>query len=77
MLPLNLIRVLGGGETGSGKKKDSNCMISNNDTITRIEISFKEKDIKYLNFLFEFYIDDPTRKAHGWELFDHLSPRKR
>jgi hypothetical protein len=36
-----------------------------------------EKDIKYLEFLFVYYIDDPIRKDHDWELFDRLSPRKR
>ncbi|KAF1877068.1 hypothetical protein Lal_00033622 [Lupinus albus] len=52
------------------KKRDSSCKISNkicNETITGIEISFKEKDIKYLEFLFD----------HDWELFHSLSPRKR
>ena len=60
-----------------GKKRDSSCKISNNETVAGIEISFKEKDIKYLEFLFVYYIDDPIRKAHDWELFDRLSPRKR
>ncbi|KAM4077814.1 hypothetical protein ACJW30_12G169400 [Castanea mollissima] len=60
-----------------GKKRDSSCKISNNETVAGIEISFKEKDIKYLEFLFVYYIDDPIRKAHDWELFDHLSPSKR
>nr|YP_010423685.1 hypothetical protein RF2 [Laportea decumana]YP_010423702.1 hypothetical protein RF2 [Laportea decumana]USG97159.1 hypothetical protein RF2 [Laportea decumana]USG97176.1 hypothetical protein RF2 [Laportea decumana] len=59
-----------------GKKRDSSCKISN-ETLTGIEISFKEKDIKYLEFLFVYYMDDPIRKDHDWELFDRLSPRKR
>ncbi|GLT55087.1 hypothetical protein SLA2020_282360 [Shorea laevis] len=59
-----------------GKKRDSSCKISN-ETVAGIEISFKEKDIKYLEFLFVYYIDDPIRKDHDWELFDRLSPRKR
>nr|YP_010640206.1 hypothetical chloroplast RF21 [Saxifraga lychnitis]YP_010640223.1 hypothetical chloroplast RF21 [Saxifraga lychnitis]WBQ53103.1 hypothetical chloroplast RF21 [Saxifraga lychnitis]WBQ53120.1 hypothetical chloroplast RF21 [Saxifraga lychnitis] len=61
-----------------GKKRDSSCKISN-ETVAGIEISFKEKDIKYLEFLFVYYMDDPIRKDHGWELelFDRLSPRKR
>ena len=59
------------------KKRDSSCKISNNETVVRIEISFKEKDIKYLEFLFVYYIDDPIHKAHDWELFDCLSPKKR
>ena len=42
-----------------GKKRDSSCKISNNETVAGIEISFKEKDIKYLEFLFVYYIDDP------------------
>ena len=59
-----------------GKKRDSSCKISN-ETIAGIEISFKEKDIKYLEFLFVYYMDDPIRKDHDWELFDRLSLRKR
>nr|YP_010994058.1 hypothetical protein Ycf2 [Vuralia turcica]YP_010994075.1 hypothetical protein Ycf2 [Vuralia turcica]WOZ11503.1 hypothetical protein Ycf2 [Vuralia turcica]WOZ11520.1 hypothetical protein Ycf2 [Vuralia turcica] len=61
-----------------GKKRDSSCKISN-ETVAGIEISFKEKDIKYLEFLFVYYMDmdDPIRKDHDWELFDLLSPRKR
>nr|YP_010118405.1 Ycf2 [Pilea plataniflora]YP_010118424.1 Ycf2 [Pilea plataniflora]QQY86017.1 Ycf2 [Pilea plataniflora]QQY86040.1 Ycf2 [Pilea plataniflora] len=59
-----------------GKKRDSSCKISN-ETVTGIEISFKEKDIKYLEFLFVYYMDDPIRKDRDWELFDRLSPRKR
>nr|YP_009582215.1 hypothetical chloroplast RF21 [Bixa orellana]YP_009582232.1 hypothetical chloroplast RF21 [Bixa orellana]QBK83750.1 hypothetical chloroplast RF21 [Bixa orellana]QBK83767.1 hypothetical chloroplast RF21 [Bixa orellana] len=59
-----------------GKKRDSSCKISN-ETVAGIEISFKEKDIKYLEFLFVYYMDDPIRKDHDWELFDRLSPSKR
>nr|QBC71247.1 hypothetical protein RF2 [Alluaudia procera]QBC71248.1 hypothetical protein RF2 [Alluaudia procera] len=59
-----------------GKKRDSSCKISN-ETVAGIEISFKEKDIKYLEFLFVYYMDDPIRKDHDWELFDRLSLRKR
>nr|YP_010720160.1 hypothetical protein RF2 [Gymnopetalum chinense]YP_010720177.1 Ycf2 [Gymnopetalum chinense]UTM09994.1 hypothetical protein RF2 [Gymnopetalum chinense]UTM10011.1 Ycf2 [Gymnopetalum chinense] len=59
-----------------GKKRDSSCKISN-ETVAGIEISFKEKDIKYLEFLFVYYMDDQIRKDHDWELFDRLSPRKR
>uniref|UniRef100_A0A6N2MEG1 Protein Ycf2 n=1 Tax=Salix viminalis TaxID=40686 RepID=A0A6N2MEG1_SALVM len=58
-----------------GKKRDSSCKISN-ETVAGIEISFKEKDMKYLEFLFVYYMDDPIRKDHDWELFDRLSPRK-
>ncbi|KAK3205154.1 hypothetical protein Dsin_019200 [Dipteronia sinensis] len=36
---------------------------------------YKEKDIKYMDFPFVYYMDDPIRKDHGWELFDRLSPR--
>nr|YP_010163418.1 hypothetical chloroplast RF21 [Parochetus communis]QRI61210.1 hypothetical chloroplast RF21 [Parochetus communis] len=59
-------------------KRDSSCKISN-ETVVGIEISFKEKDIKYLEFLFVYYIDmdHPIRKDHDRELFDRLSPRKR
>nr|YP_009769219.1 hypothetical chloroplast RF21 [Clitoria ternatea]YP_009769236.1 hypothetical chloroplast RF21 [Clitoria ternatea]QIS99920.1 hypothetical chloroplast RF21 [Clitoria ternatea]QIS99937.1 hypothetical chloroplast RF21 [Clitoria ternatea] len=59
-----------------GKKRDSSCKISN-ETVAGVEISFKEKDIKYLEFLFVYYMDDPIRKGHDWELFDRLSPRTR
>nr|YP_009571894.1 hypothetical protein RF2 [Barbeuia madagascariensis]QBC71480.1 hypothetical protein RF2 [Barbeuia madagascariensis] len=59
-----------------GKKRDSSCKISN-ETVAGIEISFKEKDIKYLEFLFVYYMDDPIRKDHDWKLFDRLSLRKR
>nr|YP_009569979.1 hypothetical protein RF2 [Montia fontana]YP_009569996.1 hypothetical protein RF2 [Montia fontana]QBC68354.1 hypothetical protein RF2 [Montia fontana]QBC68355.1 hypothetical protein RF2 [Montia fontana] len=59
-----------------GKKRDSSCKISN-ETVAGIEISFKEKDIKYLEFLFVYYMDDPIRKDQDWELFDRLSLRKR
>nr|YP_010320896.1 hypothetical protein RF2 [Parnassia longipetala]YP_010320917.1 hypothetical protein RF2 [Parnassia longipetala]UJP70726.1 hypothetical protein RF2 [Parnassia longipetala]UJP70747.1 hypothetical protein RF2 [Parnassia longipetala] len=60
----------------SGKKRDYSRKISN-ETIAGIEISFKEKDLKYLEFLFVYYMDDPIRKDQDWELFDRLSPRKR
>uniref|UniRef100_A0A3Q7I4S7 Ycf2 N-terminal domain-containing protein n=1 Tax=Solanum lycopersicum TaxID=4081 RepID=A0A3Q7I4S7_SOLLC len=56
------------------KKRDSSCKISN-ETIAGIEILFKEKDLKYLEFLFVYYIDDPIRKDHDWKLFDRLSLR--
>nr|QOI12947.1 Ycf2 [Capparis spinosa]QOI12966.1 Ycf2 [Capparis spinosa] len=59
-----------------GKKRDFSCKISN-ETVAGIDISFKEKDIKYLEFLFVYYMDDPIRKGHDWELFDRLSPSKR
>nr|UBX38617.1 hypothetical protein RF2 [Bupleurum fruticosum]UBX38634.1 hypothetical protein RF2 [Bupleurum fruticosum] len=58
------------------KKRGFSCKISN-ETVAGIEISFKEKDIKYLEFLFFYYMDDPICKDHDWELFDRLSPRKR
>ncbi|KAG5568789.1 hypothetical protein H5410_064193 [Solanum commersonii] len=58
-----------------GKKRDSSCKISN-ETVAGIEILFKEKDLKYLEFLFVYYMDDPIRKDHDWELFDRLSLRK-
>nr|YP_010407277.1 hypothetical chloroplast RF21 [Spiranthes sinensis]YP_010407292.1 hypothetical chloroplast RF21 [Spiranthes sinensis]URF20167.1 hypothetical chloroplast RF21 [Spiranthes sinensis]URF20182.1 hypothetical chloroplast RF21 [Spiranthes sinensis] len=59
-----------------GKKRDSSCQIFN-ETVAGIEISFKEKDSKYLEFLFLSYMDDPIRKDHDWELFDRISPRKK
>nr|YP_009972099.1 hypothetical chloroplast RF21 [Butomus umbellatus]QNH69993.1 hypothetical chloroplast RF21 [Butomus umbellatus]UDZ61530.1 hypothetical protein RF2 [Butomus umbellatus] len=59
-----------------GKKRDSRCKISK-ETVAGIEISFKEKDSKYMEFLFLSYTDDPIRKDHDWEFFDRLSPRKK
>ncbi|KAJ0946977.1 hypothetical protein HanRHA438_Chr01g0010051 [Helianthus annuus] len=59
-----------------GKKSDSSCKISN-ETVAGIEILFKKKDLKYLEFAFVYYRDDPIRKDHGWEFFDRLSLRKR
>uniref|UniRef100_UPI0030DE5A10 hypothetical chloroplast RF21 n=1 Tax=Herniaria glabra TaxID=115624 RepID=UPI0030DE5A10 len=59
-----------------GKKRDSSCNISN-ETVAGIEISFKEKDIKYLEFLFVYYMEDPISKDHDWEFFDRLSLRRR
>nr|YP_010615629.1 Ycf2 [Smilax astrosperma]YP_010615647.1 Ycf2 [Smilax astrosperma]WAU46817.1 Ycf2 [Smilax astrosperma]WAU46835.1 Ycf2 [Smilax astrosperma] len=59
-----------------GKKRDSSCKVSNK-TVAGIEISFKEKDSKYMEFLFLSYTDDLIRKDHDWELFDRLSPRKK
>nr|YP_010552150.1 Ycf2 protein [Sonerila annamica]YP_010552169.1 Ycf2 protein [Sonerila annamica]UTM95055.1 Ycf2 protein [Sonerila annamica]UTM95074.1 Ycf2 protein [Sonerila annamica] len=59
-----------------GKKRDSNCKISN-ETVAGIEISFKEKDSKYLEFLFVYSMDDSICKDHDWEFFDRLSPSKR
>nr|YP_009450099.1 hypothetical chloroplast RF2 [Burmannia championii]YP_009450106.1 hypothetical chloroplast RF2 [Burmannia championii]ANK36296.1 hypothetical chloroplast RF2 [Burmannia championii]ANK36303.1 hypothetical chloroplast RF2 [Burmannia championii] len=59
-----------------GKRGYSSCKISN-ETLAGIEISFKEKDSKYLEFLFLSYTDNPIRKDHDWELFDRLSPRKK
>ncbi|KAM3358399.1 hypothetical protein P3S68_021330 [Capsicum galapagoense] len=58
-----------------GQKRDSSCKISS-ETIAGIEILFKEKDLKYLAFLFVYYMDYPIRKDHDWELFDRLSLRK-
>nr|YP_009729860.1 Ycf2 [Caldesia grandis] len=59
-----------------GKKRDSSCKISN-ETVAGIEISFKEKDSKSMEFLFLSYMDDPIRKDHDWKFFDRLSPRKK
>ncbi|MCD7454244.1 Protein Ycf2 [Datura stramonium] len=58
-----------------GKKRDSSCKISN-ETVAGIEILFKEKDPKYLEFFLVYYMDDPIRKYHDWELFGRLSLRK-
>nr|YP_010474380.1 hypothetical protein RF2 [Corydalis benecincta]YP_010474391.1 hypothetical protein RF2 [Corydalis benecincta]UVH68667.1 hypothetical protein RF2 [Corydalis benecincta]UVH68678.1 hypothetical protein RF2 [Corydalis benecincta] len=62
-----------------GKNRDSSCKISK-ETLAGIEISFKEKDIQYLEFLFVSYTtDDPIAlgRDHDWEWFDGLSPRKK
>nr|YP_010575524.1 Ycf2 [Corydalis platycarpa]YP_010575551.1 Ycf2 [Corydalis platycarpa]UZM11148.1 Ycf2 [Corydalis platycarpa]UZM11149.1 Ycf2 [Corydalis platycarpa]WDA93290.1 Ycf2 protein [Corydalis platycarpa]WDA93317.1 Ycf2 protein [Corydalis platycarpa] len=59
------------------KKSDSSCKISK-ETVAGIEISFKEKDIQYLEFLFVSYTtDDPMVRDHDWKWFDGLSPRKK
>ncbi|KAI3869522.1 hypothetical protein MKX03_033245 [Papaver bracteatum] len=47
----------------------SRCKISK-ETVDGIEISVKDKDIKYMEFLFVIYTDDSIRKDHDWELFD-------
>ncbi|PWA57246.1 hypothetical protein CTI12_AA409940 [Artemisia annua] len=44
-----------------GKKSNSSCKISN-ETVAGIEILFKEKDLKYMEFFFVYYRDDPIRK---------------
>nr|QGY74639.1 hypothetical protein RF2 [Allium pallasii] len=91
VLPINKKCIMPESNRGSqwwrnriGKKRDSSCKIANetvckiaNETVAGIEISFKEKDSKYLEFLFLSYTDDPIRKDHDWELFDRLSPRKK
>ncbi|KAK8940330.1 Protein ycf2 [Platanthera guangdongensis] len=59
-----------------GKKRYSSCQILN-ETVAGIEISFKEKDSKYLEFIFLSYTDDPIRKDLDWEFFDRLSTRKK
>nr|UEE84023.1 Ycf2 [Paris guizhouensis]UEE84109.1 Ycf2 [Paris axialis]UEE85047.1 Ycf2 [Paris vaniotii]UEE85305.1 Ycf2 [Paris variabilis]UEE85907.1 Ycf2 [Paris lihengiana]WRK69070.1 hypothetical protein RF2 [Paris sp. SP-2023a] len=83
VLPINKKCIMPESNRGSrwwrnriGKKRDSSCKVSN-ETVAGIEISFKEKDSKYLEFLFLSYTDDPIRKDHDWELFDRLSPRKK
>lgn len=83
VLPINQKCIMPESNRGSrwwsnriGKKRDSSCKISN-ETVAGIEISFKEKDSKYLEFLFLSYTDDPLRKDPDWELFDRLSLRKK
>ena len=56
-------------------KKKSSCKISN-EIVARIEISFKEKYIRYLEFLSVYYMDDPICKDHDWKFFDCISSRK-
>nr|YP_009993101.1 Ycf2 [Dioscorea esculenta]YP_009993118.1 Ycf2 [Dioscorea esculenta]QNO34348.1 Ycf2 [Dioscorea esculenta]QNO34355.1 Ycf2 [Dioscorea esculenta] len=83
VLPINKKCIMPESNRGSrwwrnriGKRRDSSCKISN-ETVAGIEISFKEKDSKYLEFLFLSYTDNPIHKDHDWELFDRLSPRKK
>lgn len=53
-------------------KRNSSCKISN-ETVAEIEILFKEKDNKSLEFLFVYYMDDDsTHKDHDWKLADPL-----
>ncbi|XP_026459354.1 uncharacterized protein LOC113360016 [Papaver somniferum] len=47
-----------------GKRWNSSSKISK-ETVAGIEISFKEKDIKYLEFLFVSYTDDSICKDRG------------
>ncbi|KAH0850338.1 LOW QUALITY PROTEIN: hypothetical protein HID58_095624 [Brassica napus] len=51
-----------------GKKRD--FFVISNETVAGIDISFKEKDIKYLEFLFVYYMDDPIRKGHDGGIVD-------
>nr|UDZ61545.1 hypothetical protein RF2 [Echinodorus cordifolius] len=83
VLPINQKCIMPESNRGSrwwrnqiGKKRDSSCQISN-ETVAGIEISFKEKDSKSMEFLFLSYMDDPIGKDHDWKLFDRLSPRKK
>nr|WSP01178.1 hypothetical chloroplast RF2 [Dioscorea bulbifera]WSP01197.1 hypothetical chloroplast RF2 [Dioscorea bulbifera]WSP01350.1 hypothetical chloroplast RF2 [Dioscorea bulbifera]WSP01369.1 hypothetical chloroplast RF2 [Dioscorea bulbifera] len=83
VLPINKKCIMPESNRGSrwwrnriGKRRDSSCKISN-ETVAGIEISFKEKDSKYLEFLFLSHTDNPIHKDHDWELFDRLSPRKK
>ncbi|KAF4356161.1 hypothetical protein F8388_012311 [Cannabis sativa] len=61
-----------GGPSASNTEEpheDSECLWAiSNETVAGIEISFKEKDTKYLEFPFVYYMDDPIRKDHDWEL---------
>nr|UKO32389.1 hypothetical chloroplast RF21 [Ipomoea aquatica]UKO32409.1 hypothetical chloroplast RF21 [Ipomoea aquatica]BDR61945.1 hypothetical protein RF2 [Ipomoea aquatica]BDR61965.1 hypothetical protein RF2 [Ipomoea aquatica]BDR62029.1 hypothetical protein RF2 [Ipomoea aquatica] len=53
-------------------KRNSSCKISN-ETVAEIEILFKEKDSKSLEFLFVYYMDDnSTQKDHDWKLADPI-----
>ncbi|KAF4381287.1 hypothetical protein F8388_016243 [Cannabis sativa] len=55
---------------------DVKCLWAiSNETVAGIEISFKEKDTKYLEFLFVYYMDDLIREDHDWELLDHAYGR--
>ena len=45
-----------------------------NEIVVRIKISFKEKYIKYLEFLFIYYIDDPIHSLHSKIMKIHKKP---
>nr|YP_010422421.1 hypothetical protein RF2 [Corydalis lathyrophylla]YP_010422447.1 hypothetical protein RF2 [Corydalis lathyrophylla]USG57759.1 hypothetical protein RF2 [Corydalis lathyrophylla]USG57782.1 hypothetical protein RF2 [Corydalis lathyrophylla] len=63
--------------TWIGTNRDSSWKISK-ETVAGIEISFKEKDLHYLEFLFVSYTtDDPIGRDPDWDWFDGLSPRKK
>nr|WJZ10347.1 Ycf2 [Neocinnamomum caudatum] len=83
VLPITKKRIMSESNWGSRrwrdqieKKRDSICKISN-EIVVGIEIAFKKKDIKYLEFLFVSYTDDPIRKDHDWKFFDCFSPSKK
>ena len=59
-----------------GKKRVFSCKIFN-EIVVGIEILFKEKDIKYLEFFFVYYMDDLICKDYDWELFDCFFLRER
>uniref|UniRef100_A0A1Y3BW37 Ycf2 N-terminal domain-containing protein n=1 Tax=Helianthus annuus TaxID=4232 RepID=A0A1Y3BW37_HELAN len=58
-----------------GKKSDSSCKISN-ETVAGMRY-IQRKDLKYLEFVFVYYRDDPIRQGPWLEFFDRLSLRKR
>ncbi|KAF4386414.1 hypothetical protein G4B88_020234 [Cannabis sativa] len=67
--------------SGSSNKKKTKWSISrlsgrreclraiSNEIVAGIEISFKEKDTKYLEFLFVYYMNDLICEDHDWEFF--------
>ncbi|GGL87279.1 hypothetical protein GCM10010095_85020 [Streptomyces anthocyanicus] len=59
-----------------GKKRGFCCKIFN-EIVVGIDILFKEKDIKYLEFFFVYYMDDLICKGYDWELFDCFFLSKR
>nr|UJH20805.1 hypothetical chloroplast RF21 [Corybas cryptanthus] len=71
VLPINKKCIMPESHRGSrrwrnriGKNMDSSCQILN-ETVAGIEISFKEKDSKYPEFIFLSYTDDPPRNKRN------------
>ena len=65
---MNLIRIHCGGGTASGK---GGILLVRYLMKSLLQLrSNSKRDIKYLEFLFVFYIDDPIRMAHDWDLFE-------
>lgn len=65
---MNLIRIFCDGGTASEK---GGILLVRYLIKSLLELrSHSKRDIKYLEFLFVFYIDDLIRMAHDWDLFE-------